>query len=172
MVWAAKPTLSPFVAPNRPHWKLAEILGSDAGQKSWSQLLMRDPGGLTAKYISRWRRARKPKPCFSQRPAFLGGRVRANPVHHPGTGTLRRVPQFHRERAPAYGLQHGDRWRCAVPAFRGQPYTRNTLVSLERDPTPVKGFQYMRAAITVAPAGYGVASSLNILDPEHSAAAQ
>jgi mannose-6-phosphate isomerase-like protein (cupin superfamily) len=49
--WAAKPDSSPFVAPNRPHWKLAEILASHAGQSSWSQLLVRDPGGLTAKYI-------------------------------------------------------------------------------------------------------------------------
>lgn len=49
--WAAKPDASPFVAPNRPHWKLSEILKSHAGQANWSQLVVRDPGGLTAKYI-------------------------------------------------------------------------------------------------------------------------
>ena len=50
-VWAAKPDSSPFVAPNRPHWKLAEILSSHAGQKSWSQQVVRDPIGLSARYV-------------------------------------------------------------------------------------------------------------------------
>ena len=52
LVWAAKPDASPFVAPNKPWWKLPEILAAHAGQKSWSEILVRDPpGGLTAQYI-------------------------------------------------------------------------------------------------------------------------
>src|SRR5580700_4912494 len=51
LVWAPKPDASPFVAPNRPWWKLSEILSAHAGQKSWSQPVVRDPGGLSATYI-------------------------------------------------------------------------------------------------------------------------
>ena len=42
-VLAPKPVeLSPWVAPNRLHWKLAEILKAHTGQKSWTQPLVRD----------------------------------------------------------------------------------------------------------------------------------
>ena len=51
LVWAAKPDASPFVAPNKPWWKLSEILAAHAGQKSWNEFLVRDPGGLTAQYV-------------------------------------------------------------------------------------------------------------------------
>lgn len=49
--WAPKPVSAPFVAPNRAHWKLADLLKAHAAQKSWSQTLVRDPDGLTGRYI-------------------------------------------------------------------------------------------------------------------------
>src|SRR5580704_16600070 len=40
---APKPrVLTPWTLPNRPHWRLAEILKAHAGQKSWVQPLVRD----------------------------------------------------------------------------------------------------------------------------------
>jgi mannose-6-phosphate isomerase-like protein (cupin superfamily) len=48
---APKPaTLIPWVSPNRPHWKLPEILAAHAGQKSWTQPLIRD-NAYNADYI-------------------------------------------------------------------------------------------------------------------------
>lgn len=42
-VLAPKPLKLPgWIAPNRPHWKLADILRAHAGQKSWDQPLVRD----------------------------------------------------------------------------------------------------------------------------------
>jgi len=50
-VWAPRPMpLTPWVAPNRPRWKLSEILATHAGQKSWDQPLVRD-NAVHADYI-------------------------------------------------------------------------------------------------------------------------
>jgi mannose-6-phosphate isomerase-like protein (cupin superfamily) len=50
--WAAKPaTLTPYVAPNRVHWKLPEILASHRGQSDWVQPLVRNQD-QDADYIS------------------------------------------------------------------------------------------------------------------------
>jgi mannose-6-phosphate isomerase-like protein (cupin superfamily) len=43
LVWAPKPTeLTPYVAPNRPHWKLSDVRAMHAGQNSWRQPILRD----------------------------------------------------------------------------------------------------------------------------------
>ena len=50
--WAAKPaTLTPYVAPNRVHWKLPEILAAHRGQSDWVQPLVRNQD-QDADYIS------------------------------------------------------------------------------------------------------------------------
>lgn len=50
-VWAPRPVLlTPWVAPNRPHWKLSEILATHDRQKSWDQPLVRD-NAVHADYI-------------------------------------------------------------------------------------------------------------------------
>src|ERR1700761_5686194 len=50
-VWAPRPLpLTPWVAPNRPRWKLSEILAAHAKQKSWDQPLVRD-NAVQADYI-------------------------------------------------------------------------------------------------------------------------
>ena len=49
--WAPKPVAAPFVAPNRAIWRLADVLKTHRGQKSWSQTMARDAKGLTATYI-------------------------------------------------------------------------------------------------------------------------
>jgi mannose-6-phosphate isomerase-like protein (cupin superfamily) len=41
--WSAKPTeLTPYVAPNKPHWKLSEILAMHKGQTDWVQPIVRN----------------------------------------------------------------------------------------------------------------------------------
>src|SRR5690349_7585887 len=47
-----KPTkLNPYVAPNKPHWKLSEILASHRGQTDWVQPIVRNKH-QEADYIS------------------------------------------------------------------------------------------------------------------------
>lgn len=49
--WAPKPVSTPYVTPNRAHWKLADLLKAHRAQPSWSQTLVRDADGLTGTYI-------------------------------------------------------------------------------------------------------------------------
>ena len=49
--WAAKPLSAPYRSPNRPVQRLSDLVAAHAGQKSWSQTIVRDPAGLTGRYI-------------------------------------------------------------------------------------------------------------------------
>ena len=41
--WSPKPTTpTPYTAPNKPHWKLSEILASHKGQSDWVQPIVRN----------------------------------------------------------------------------------------------------------------------------------
>jgi mannose-6-phosphate isomerase-like protein (cupin superfamily) len=50
--WSAKPTTpTPYVAPNRVHWKLADVLRAHRGKSDWVQPIVRNPE-QDADYIS------------------------------------------------------------------------------------------------------------------------
>jgi hypothetical protein len=52
LVWAPKPkTLPRYVAPQRPHTKLAELLAKHAGSGNWQEVIV-DDDHLNAVYIS------------------------------------------------------------------------------------------------------------------------
>lgn len=51
LVWAPKPTeLTPYEAPNRPHWKLSDVLALNEGKASWRQPIVRN-SLLEADYV-------------------------------------------------------------------------------------------------------------------------
>ena len=51
VVWSQKPaTLTPYEAPNRPVWRLTDVLAMHTGQASWSQPIVRD-ALLEANYV-------------------------------------------------------------------------------------------------------------------------
>lgn len=51
LVWAPKPVkANPWVAPNKPHWKLTELLATHKGQASWKEPVVRD-SLLQADYV-------------------------------------------------------------------------------------------------------------------------
>ncbi|MEQ8936559.1 MAG: cupin domain-containing protein [Amphiplicatus sp.] len=52
LAWAPKPAeATPWVAPHKPHWKLADVLAKHKGEKNWSETIVNDKD-FTAKYIS------------------------------------------------------------------------------------------------------------------------
>jgi mannose-6-phosphate isomerase-like protein (cupin superfamily) len=52
VAWSPQPSEpTPWVAPNKPHWKLSEILARHAGQRSWSEDIVSDRD-FTARYIA------------------------------------------------------------------------------------------------------------------------
>jgi hypothetical protein len=43
LAWAPAPVNpNPWVAPNKPHWKLADLLASHRGQASWRETVVAD----------------------------------------------------------------------------------------------------------------------------------
>jgi len=157
MAWAPKPLASPFVAPNRPHWKLSEILKRHAGQKSWSQLLVRDPGGLTAQYIQMAPGEKTRTEFFADSSIFWvveTGEIRftieGQEPFVAGKGFIVQVPQ----RIPFHMETVGD-----VPSLRFEvSHTRATpMYPISEVPAEVKGHKYIRVAFTGAVPGYGAA---------------
>lgn len=69
--WAPKPISAPFVAPNRAHWRLADIQKAHAGEKSWSHLVVRDANQLMATYIQTAPGASSPRVLYSDTLMFF-----------------------------------------------------------------------------------------------------
>ena len=52
VAWSAQPNEpTPWIAPNKPHWKLSEVLAKHAGQRSWSEDIVSDRDFI-ARYIA------------------------------------------------------------------------------------------------------------------------
>jgi mannose-6-phosphate isomerase-like protein (cupin superfamily) len=52
VAWSAQPAHpTPWVAPNKPHWKLSEVLAKHSGQRSWQEDIVSDRD-FVARYIS------------------------------------------------------------------------------------------------------------------------
>jgi mannose-6-phosphate isomerase-like protein (cupin superfamily) len=155
MVWAAKPDASPFVAPNKPWWKLSDILTSHAGQKSWSQPVVHDPSGLSATYIQ-MAPGEKTKPVLYADSSLFwvveSGQIRftiqgQEPFVASKNFIVSVLPrtQFSMETV-------GD-----APSLRFEvSHTRSTpLYPISETPAPVSGKTYLRTEIMGAPVAYG-----------------
>jgi len=143
------------VAPNRPHWKLAEILSSHAGQKNWTQSIVRDPGGLTAQYIQMAPGEKTKTMLYADSSIFWvveSGQIRFTiQGQEPFVASHNFVVTV--PARTAFSLETvGD-----APSLRFEAsHTRSTpLYPIGETPTPVKGKTYMRTAITGSPPGYG-----------------
>lgn len=155
LVWAAKPAASPFVAPNRPHWKLSEIIAAHARQKDWSEPIVRDPGGLSASYIQMAPGGKTKTILYADSSIFWvveAGQIRFTiqgqepfVASHNFVVTVPARTAFSLE---TVGNQPSLRFEAS--------HTRSTpLYAISETPAPVKGKIYLRTAITGAPPGYG-----------------
>jgi len=155
MVWAAKPDASPFVAPNRPWWKLSEILASHAGQKSWNEFLVRDPGGLTAQYVQMAPGEKTKTMLYADSSLFWvveSGQIRftiqgQEPFVASKNFIVSVLPRT------TFSMETvGD-----TPALRFEvSHTRSTpLYPISETPDPVSGKTYLRTEIMGAPVAYG-----------------
>jgi mannose-6-phosphate isomerase-like protein (cupin superfamily) len=68
--WAPKPVRpTPYAAPNRPHWKLSELLAAHGHGKSWSEVVVQD-AGYTGKYIQLAAGEKDPTLFYPDNPMF------------------------------------------------------------------------------------------------------
>lgn len=150
--WAYKPASLPtYTAPNKPHWKLSEILAAHRGQSDWVQPLVRNhdqeadyislgPGGKT-----------KPRFYANDRLVFIvqDGAIKVTidgtePFTAP-KGFMVNVAARH-----VYSLETVS----STPSLRFEVRTAGThpLYPLSETPDPVKGGIYVKVTGTPGPA--------------------
>ena len=157
-VLAPKPVgLSPWVVPNRPHWKLAEILKAHTGQKSWTQPLVRDKDHI-ADYIQMAPGETSKVRMYAQTSMFWiveAGRMRVfiegQEPFIASKGFVVWVPY----RTPFHMETFGDEPSLRFEVTRaGAP----ALYALDEKPPPLKGQKYIKVAYVGAPGSYGAAT--------------
>lgn len=152
--WAPKPVSAPYVAPNRAHWKLADLLKAHAAQPSWSQTMVRDADGLTGTYIQTAPGEASRKIMYSDTVVFFivqSGQLR---VVIDGIepfiatkGFLVQVPSlrfFHVET-----LGEAPALRFEVTQTLAPP-----IYAMEEKPVPLPGRTYAKVGYYSGPAGY------------------
>jgi len=150
--WAYKPAaLPPYTAPNKPHWKLSEILAAHRGQVNWVQPLVRNKD-QEADYISLAAGAKtKPRFYANDRIIFIvqDGAVKVTiDGAEPFTATksfMVNVPARH-----VYSLETTS----STPSLRFEVRTAGThpLYPLSETPDPVQGGTYVKVTGTPGPA--------------------
>jgi mannose-6-phosphate isomerase-like protein (cupin superfamily) len=147
LAWSPKPAHpNPWVAPNRPHWQLSQVLAKHRGQRSWAETVVSDRD-FTARYISMAPGEKTKTQFYGDDRVFWAvreGRIR---VRIEGVepfvatkGFLIQVPF----RVP-YSLEtEGDSpaLRFEVVAARAVP-----LYPIDEKPTPVAGREYIKVSI-------------------------
>jgi mannose-6-phosphate isomerase-like protein (cupin superfamily) len=154
-VWAPKPVLAPFIAPNRPVWHVADLLKAHAGQKSWSQVVVRDADGLTGAYIQ-MAPGEKTKTQFHVDSSMFwfvqSGQMRVTIEGQApfiaSKGFVVQVPP--RVQYAMETLGDASSLRFEVTHTRAQPF-----YPLSETPTPVNGYKYEKVTLQGAPGSYG-----------------
>jgi mannose-6-phosphate isomerase-like protein (cupin superfamily) len=157
-VLAPKPrSLPSWAAPNRPHWKLADILKAHAGQKSWTQTLVRDKE-YVANYIQMAPGEASKTRMYAQTSTFWivqAGRmqvfIEGQEPFIASKGFVVCVPYrrlFHMETVGAEPSLRFEVSHASAPA----------LYALDETPSPLEGQKYVKSAYAGAPGSYGSAT--------------
>lgn len=146
--WAPKPAApAPYIAPNRPIWRLSDLLAKHSGQEDWTETLVNTPNFI-GQYIS-MRPGVKTKTVFyaDDRVFWVieSGAIRftieGQPPFVASKGFLVQVPF----RTP-YSLETiGDR-----PSLRFEirPSGQAPIYPASEAPTPIAGVTYVKATYT------------------------
>jgi quercetin dioxygenase-like cupin family protein len=148
LVWAPKPIkANPWVAPNKPHWKLSELLASHKSQASWKETVVSDDL-LHADYIQMAPATKTPRKFHPDNRAWWivqDGQVRFSidgqqPILA-SKGFLIQVPYRN-----IYSIEVvGDK-----PALFLEVTAANaqTMYPIDETPTPVPGMEFVKVRIS------------------------
>jgi mannose-6-phosphate isomerase-like protein (cupin superfamily) len=148
VAWSAQPAQpTPWTAPNKPHWKLSEVLAKHAGQRSWQEEIVNDRD-FVARYISMAPGEKTRKHFFADDRIFWvvqAGRMR---VHIDGQ------PAF--EASPGFLVQVPDRNVYSIESLGSEPSLRFEVVAaqavplypVEETPAPLAGKKYVKVSYT------------------------
>ena len=148
VAWSAKPTQTgAWVAPNKPHWKLSEVLAKHAGQRSWQEDIVSDQDFI-ARYISMAPGEKTKRQFFADDRVFWivqSGRMRVSiDGQEPfvaSQGFLVQVP---------YRVSYSIATEGSEPAVRFEVIGAQAvpLYPLDETPAPLDGQQYMKVTYT------------------------
>jgi quercetin dioxygenase-like cupin family protein len=154
-VWAPKPDLAPFVAPNKPHVKLADLVKKHAKQAAWAETVVRDAGGLTGRYIQMAPGEKTKTRFYVDSSMFFivqAGQMRVTlSGQEPfvaSKGFIVQVPA--RIQVALETVGDAPALRFEVTHTRAQPFYPES-----ETPIPVKGYTYRKVTLQGAPASYG-----------------
>jgi mannose-6-phosphate isomerase-like protein (cupin superfamily) len=148
LAWSAKPVqAAPWTAPNKPHWKLSEVLAKHSGQRSWREDIVSDRDFI-ARYISMAPGEKTKKQFFADDRVFWivqSGRMRVNIdgqepfVANPGfmVQVPYRVPYSIETEGSEPSLRFEITGAQAVP-----------LYPIEETPAPIEGKKYLTVSYT------------------------
>jgi len=149
LVWAPKPIkANPWVAPNKPHWKLSELLASHKSQASWKETIVSDDL-LHADYIQMASGTKTPRKFHPDNRAWWvvqDGQVRFTIEGQPqpidaSKGFLVQVPYRN-----VYSLEViGDK-----PALFLEVTAANaqTMYPIDETPVPVPGMEFVKVRVS------------------------
>lgn len=157
VAWSAKPVQpGPWTAPNKPHWKLSEVLAKHSGQRSWHEDIVSDRDFI-ASYISMAPGEKTRRQFFADDRVFWivqSGRMRVSiDGQQPfvaSQGFLVQVP---------YRVAYSIATEGNEPAVRFEVRGAQSvpLYPLDETPAPLDGETYMKVAYT----GHGAYDEIN-----------
>jgi quercetin dioxygenase-like cupin family protein len=154
-VWAPKPDKAPYIAPNRPQVKLADLLKKHARQQAWAETVVRDASGLTGRYIQMAPGDKTKAQFYADCSMFFiveAGQLKVTlSGQEPFIASKGFIVQ-----APAR-VQYVMETAGVAPALRFEvTHTRALPFYPESEsPTPVKGYTYQKVTLQGAPGNYG-----------------
>ena len=156
-VWAPKPDIAPYIAPNKPQVKLTDLLKKHARQQTWAETVVRDASGLTGRYIQMAPGDKTKTQFYADCSMFFiveAGQLKVTlSGQEPFIASKGFIVQ-----APAR-VQYVMETAGEVPALRFEvTHTRALPFYPESErPTPVKGYTYQKVTLQGAPGSYGAA---------------
>ncbi len=153
MVWAAQPIPeTPYTGPNRPIWKLKDILAAHKGQQSWTLAvaLTRDFEG---DYISLAPGEKTKTMLYADDRVFWSVQRGQMKVSITGQPPFTAAKGFLVDVAPHLPYSIENTGTEPVVFFRVTPAGEIPMYPLSETPTPVKGWKFVKAkaAVTLGP---------------------
>ncbi|HWY62379.1 MAG TPA: hypothetical protein VNW15_10810 [Rhizomicrobium sp.] len=147
-VWAAQPIVeTPYKAPNRLIWRVADILASHKGQQSWTQAVVRTRD-FAGDYVSMAPGEKTKTLFYADDRVFWwvqSGQMRVNiEGQQPFTATQ----GFLVDVATHLGYSIENNGTTPVVFFRVTPEGQMPSYPISETPTPVKGWKFIKASIT------------------------
>ena len=147
-VWAAQPLVeTPYKAPNRLIWRIADILASHKGAQSWTQAVVRTRD-FAGDYVSMAPGEKTKSSFYSDDRVFWwvqGGQML---VHIEGQPDFTATKGFLVDVAPRLAFSIENTGATPVVFFRVTPAGEMPSYPIDETPTPVKGWKFIRSTIS------------------------